>query len=126
MAEADPHDNQEQSLAPLESEVDYDLYCDEVFEKLEAEQNPELIDTAAQELLSLALRHHKFGHTERLQQFVFVSQLTMTHLRKLAQHLERRPAIVKQAEIMHTTYAQVYALSMIELSKLAQPGLPPE
>ena len=50
MVETNSNENQDPPLSPLESEVDYDLYCDQVFEKLEAEQNPVIIDTKAQEL----------------------------------------------------------------------------
>lgn len=121
MVETNPNDNQELPLSPLESAVDYDLYCDQVFEKLETEQNPVIIDTEAQGLLSLALKHHTFDHTERLQEFVSVSQLTMLRLRKFAQELQHPSDIVKQAEIIHMTYAQVYAHSLVELSKLMKP-----
>lgn len=119
MVETESNENQDPPLSPLESEVDYDLYCDQVFEKLEDEQNPIIIDTKAQELLSLALNHRTFDHTERLQEFIFVSQLTMARLRRFAQEIKRQPDLVKQAEIIHMTYAQMYAHSMVELSKLA-------
>jgi len=121
MVETSQAENQDPPLLPLESEVDYDLYCDQVFKTLESEQNPIIIDTKAQELLALVLNHHTFSHSERLQEFVFVSQLTMTRLHKFAQEVKRRPDLVKQAELIHMTYAQMYTHSMIELSKLANP-----
>jgi hypothetical protein len=126
MVETDPHGTPEQNFSPLASLLDYELYCDEVFRTLETEQDPEIINIKAQDLLALALRHPELNPNSRLHELAFVSDLTMERLRRFTQRLNAPPDVVKQAEMLHTIYVQVYAQSMIELAKLTSPGFQAE
>jgi hypothetical protein len=65
MVETDPHNKQKEPLSPLDSEADYDLYCDKVLREVDTEQNPGEIDATAQNLLFLARKHHALGQAER-------------------------------------------------------------
>jgi hypothetical protein len=126
MVETDLNGMPEQNFSPLASPVDYDLYCSNVIEQWKSERDPGKVHEDAHNLLYLALRHPHFGPIERLQAFVFVTELTMDQFRALLPQIKGHPDSVKQAEMLHTIYTQVYAQSMVELAKLATPGLQPE
>jgi hypothetical protein len=111
----------EQNPSSSQSRSTYEEYRKQIFNQLEEEQNPLLVDTEAAELLFLVLRNPDFTPSGRLQEFVNVSQLTMSRMCRYAQESINNPSIVKQAEMIHNTYAQVFAHSIVELTKPTEP-----
>ncbi len=117
MPELTPDNQPENELSHLKSKEAYALYLEEVFDQLESERDPAMLDLAANELLLIVIRHEELSPAERLLQMATVSHFTMTILRKFSAS-DSGAETVHKAEMVHEAYAQLYGQSIVELAKL--------